>query len=96
MALFTAEGLNYTAALDLISTLRESGVEANITAGGVAIHVVTAAECSLAESICAAKGASFAPGYSAHQEQVLLKAGDFDALVQIDQVARSLWRKNNV
>lgn len=38
VAVFTAEGLTYSAALTLINRLKEKNIDSNITVGGVAIH----------------------------------------------------------
>jgi len=72
MARFTAQGLNYPDACQLINTLRLAGIEANITAGGVAV-CPEPQQATQAQQICKASGASFNAGYSAHQEDVMLR-----------------------
>lgn len=82
MALFTAEGLTYPNALNLIKALKEQGIEANITAGGVAV-TASPDQVNQAELICTQHKARFNPGYSSHQEDVMLQGGSIEHLAQV-------------
>ncbi|MBW4469240.1 MAG: hypothetical protein KME45_03145 [Stenomitos rutilans HA7619-LM2] len=75
MALFTAECCGYQTALDLIELLTQVGIEANITAGGVAVHAAPD-QVQQAKTICQTLKCSFDPGYSSHQERILLRTTD--------------------
>jgi len=96
MARFTAQGLNYPDACQLINTLRLAGIEANITAGGVAV-CPEPQQATQAQQICKDSGASFNAGYSAHQEDVMLRSPDgWNVAERVTNDARSVlkeWRE---
>lgn len=89
MALFTAEGLTYPNAFKLMKQLNQAGIEANITAGGVAVHP-TPDRVNEAKRMCTEARASFKAGYSLHQEGVLLDGGGYDHLAKVTNNARSI------
>lgn len=89
MALFTAETYNYDNACALIKALAVVGIDANITTGGVAIHV-TPDQVNQAESICGHFKASFKAGYSAHEEDAMLHGGSFDHVERVTNNAQSI------
>jgi len=94
MARFTAEGpLSYNQACSLISDLRANGIESNITVGGVAIHPEPE-QVLLAKEICDRHGASFDPGFSSAQEDVMLGSADgYRIAEQVTNNARSLLKE---
>jgi hypothetical protein len=93
MARFTAEGLTYPKACALISALKVNGIDANITAGGVAIHSEPE-QVVLAKEICDRCGASFDPGFSTAQENVMLQSADgYQVAEQVTNNARSLLKE---
>lgn len=97
MARFTAEGLGYSEACKLIDSLKQSGIEANITAGGVAIHA-TPDQVDRAREICREAGAIFSAGYSMHQEEVMLRGSGWDVVEQVTNDAIAIlkeWEENN-
>jgi hypothetical protein len=73
MARFTAEGLAYGDACKMIDALRQADIDANITAGGVAVYPEPE-QVNQARNICKGCGASFDPGFSSHQESVMLQS----------------------
>lgn len=89
MALFTAEGLTYPEAMELIKNLKRESIEANITAGGVAIYLEYS-QVKKAKEICKEAKASFNPGYSSHQERVLIDCGSLDHAAKVQKDARSI------
>ncbi len=85
MALFTSQGLTYPKALDLINKLKQQNIPSNITVGGVAIQV-TPDQINQAREICLQMGASFDPGYSQSQENLLLRESSSDAIEHLKSV----------
>jgi hypothetical protein len=92
MALFTAEGLSYEQAIALINELRQSSIEANITAGGVAIYP-DPSQINQAKDICSSYGASFGAGYTTHQEDVFFRCGSIDHAAKVRDDAISLIKE---
>ncbi|MEL7503149.1 MAG: hypothetical protein AAFN18_11840 [Cyanobacteria bacterium J06554_6] len=75
MALYTADPGSYSAAFDLIDALKKKGIEANITVGGVAVHIEPS-QMPTAQAVCKEQGARLHAGYSAAQEAVFLNSED--------------------
>ena len=73
MARFSASGLTYPEACELIRSLRTAGIEANITAGGISIHCEPD-RVNDARAICDERQASFDAGYTSHQEDVMMRS----------------------
>lgn len=73
MSRFSAEGLPYFEACQLIAELTSVGIDANISVGCVAIYPKPD-QVLLAKQICDRYGASFAPGFSMYQEDVLTRS----------------------
>lgn len=93
MARFTASGGTYQEACDLISDLRLRGIESNITAGGVSIYPEPEKVTEMMR-VCEVRGFSCKPGFSAHQEDVMLQTDDGFAIVeQITNDARSVLKE---
>ena len=67
MAIFSASPGSYQDAINLIDSLKTEGIEAWITAGGVAVQV-TPDRVNDAKRIC--KG-SLSPGFTASQEEFM-------------------------
>lgn len=83
MAMFSAQGMTYQKACDLIERLGVFGIRPNITAGGVAIHCEPS-QVNKAQSICKELGASFSAGYTSHQENVMMRSQDgYDKLEKV-------------
>lgn len=74
MATFTASNKDgYQGALKLISALKQSGIEAWITAGGVGV-CCEPAQIRTASDVCKAQGGSLDCGPTAHQQDVLMQS----------------------
>jgi NADH:ubiquinone oxidoreductase subunit D len=92
MATFSAEAGAYLNACNLIKTLRQAGIEAYITAGGVSIECQPN-EVNLVQEICKKFKASFKAGLTSHQENVILKSKGIDGLVATTENARSIVKE---
>lgn len=75
MTIFTGETDNYEQALKLVRMLEALDIDANITAGGVAISCKHH-QISLAELTCASIGVKFKMGHSETELNTLLKSKD--------------------
>jgi hypothetical protein len=73
MARFSSSAGTYPNACKLIDALKDVGIDANITAGGVAIYC-SPDQIDMARSICKLHGASFDAGFTSHQEDVMLRS----------------------
>lgn len=69
---YSAEGLSYQEALELIAELLHSGIVANITSGGVSIKLLDR-EVGIARDICRKYNASFSLGITSHQVNISLE-----------------------
>lgn len=67
---FSTWGLTYADACSLIDALKASGVDANITAGGIAMHPEPA-QLQKMHDICAEFNTCAVAGNTLHQELVL-------------------------
>lgn len=93
MALFTAECRGYQNALDLIDRLKLAGIDSNITAGGVAVHI-TPDQLQQAQALCRELGCSFDPGVSGHQQEVLMMSdAGFEALKRVTDDAIAVLKE---
>lgn len=79
MARFSAEGLTYPEACRLINYLKSKSIDANISAGGVAVYP-DPCMVQTAKEICSQFGASFKAGYTSHKEDFLLQGDTWDAV----------------
>lgn len=91
MSLFTAEGLGYPEAINLIKELRQNKIEANVTAGGVALHP-SPDQVNLAQAICKEHKASFSAGYSRHQKDIMMQ-GSRDHLERVTNNSISIIKE---
>lgn len=80
--IYTAQGLTYPQALKLIEDLKAQGIEGCITSGGVSIQA-TPDQINQAQSICLENGASFDAGFSAHEENILIRNGSIDFVERV-------------
>jgi hypothetical protein len=92
MATFSAEAGAYSTACNLIKTLKQAGIEAYITAGGVSIDCHPD-EVNLAQEICKKFKASFKAGLTSYQEDIILRSKDIDGLVARTENARSIVKE---
>lgn len=93
MAMFSAQGMTYQKACDLIEQLGIFGIRANITAGGVAIHCEPS-QINKAQDICKELGASFSAGYTSHQESVMMRSQDgYNHLKQVTNDAIAVMKE---
>lgn len=67
-----AEGLRYHDALKLIEALKQSGIDANITVGGICVDPKLS-EVALARSICEKHGACVHDGNLTLQQEMILE-----------------------
>jgi hypothetical protein len=73
MAQFSSSAGTYQNACNLMDRLKEAGIRSNITAGGISIHCEPD-QVNQARSICKEFKASFDAGYTAHQEDIMLRS----------------------
>jgi hypothetical protein len=66
-----AEGISYGDAIALIDTLKENGIEANITVGGINLNPKIG-DIELAKNLCKAAGAAVLQGHSTTLQNVTL------------------------
>lgn len=93
MAMFSAQGVTYQKACELIKQLRVFGISSNITGGGVAIHCEPN-QVNKAQAICKEIGASFSAGYTSHQQDVMMRSQDgYDHLKQVTNDAIAIIKE---
>lgn len=66
---YSAEGLNYLGAIALIENLRDAGIEANVSTGGVGIWCETQKQVDIASRICSSHGTKLEQGFTRSQYQ---------------------------
>lgn len=92
MATFSAEAGAYSNACNLIKALKQAGIGACITAGGVSIECQPN-EVNLAQEVCKDFKASFKAGLTSHQEDIILKSKNTDSLITTTDNARSIIKE---
>lgn len=71
--LYSVYGINYKAALGLIKGLKDSGIQANITQGGIAITPESDSEINMMKEICKNFGTVAHEGATPFEEDTVFK-----------------------
>lgn len=78
--------------LEFVKALKQAGIGAYITAGGVSIECQPD-KVNLAQEICKNFKASFKAGLTSYQEDVIIKGKDIDRLIMTTENARSIIKE---
>ena len=71
---YSVYGINYEAALSLIEKLNNSGIQANITQGGITIAPASMFEVNMMSEICKKYGTKASKGATPMEENMMLRA----------------------
>lgn len=71
---YSVYGINYEAALSLIKKLKDSGIDANITQGGIAIVAENLNEINTMKKICEKYGTVAKEGATPLEEDIIMGA----------------------
>lgn len=93
MSTYTAEVRTYQTACDLIQSLKDEGIESNITPGGVNIRC-SPDQINMVKDICKSNGASFNAGYSSVEMSVFVADPELlDRAIEVTNDARSVIKE---
>mgnify|MGYP000029222247 CR=1 FL=1 len=72
--LYSVYGIRYEAALSLIKRLKSSGIDAEITQGGIAITPVNMFQVNMMSEICKKYGTKASKGATPFEESIMMRS----------------------
>ena len=93
MARFSASGFTYSDACRCMDVLNASGIETNITVGGLAVYLESH-QYLIAKEICKKYGGGLKPGATGHQEDIAAQVGDLDSLIPATNEAIEIMKEH--
>ena len=93
MARFSASGFTYSDACRCMDVLNASGIETNITVGGLAIYLESH-QYLIAKEICKKYGGYLEPGATGHQEDIASRVGKLDLLIPETNKATEIMKEH--